>query len=102
MRIDFDRMTVICLGQFHVLESSLSVFDVRISLITILRFTGSIDLKKFSARSARGIYVKLTFDSINGYVDFVESILHSKTQLWYILVLEYIFHIAPSKLHHHT
>ena len=99
MRIDFDRMTVICLGQFHVLESSLSVFDVRISLITILRFTGSIDLKKFSAR---GIYVKLTFDSINGYVDFVESILHSKTQLWYIPVLEYIFHIAPSKLHHHT
>ena len=48
MRIDFDRMTVICLGQFHVLESSLSVFDVRISLITILRFKGSIDLKKFA------------------------------------------------------
>ena len=57
--------------------------------------------KKVS-RSARGIYVKLTFDSINGYVDFVESILHSKTQLWYILVLKCIFHIAPSKLHHHT
>ena len=55
MRIDFDRMTVICLGQFHVLESSLSVFDVRISLITILRFTGSIDLKKF--REAREVFM---------------------------------------------
>ena len=69
MRIDFDRMTVICLGQFHVLESSLSVFDVRISLITILRFTGSIDLKKFAHRaSARGIYSKPVLPKVNIYL----------------------------------